>query len=276
LRKRDRSFVPLSRQALDYTSFGTLLGFVQKLKPKLSSTRRRTLDGRTSMLAKWIGSLRFEINTRLPQNISRFAAFKVFRSRTSHLGRFFPAPRFSRRASARGEHLTSPEGARALRRLSSRLLGFTEYDEPNISFRHPPCNSFAGNRGLGERCSAWRANTYVWRLLMPFDRVDQPCNLLSKLQAYPRIFDHITSLSHLGDAVSACVDLVRAAAPYGIYNVVNLGAITNPGRGGADSVDALSRAQFFILADQEEFQAQALGSRAPAAFWTQPSFCMRG
>jgi nucleoside-diphosphate-sugar epimerase len=96
---------------------------------------------------------------------------------------------------------------------------------------------------------------------MPFDEVDQPCNLLSKLQAYPRIFDHITSLSHLGDAVSACVDLFERRAPYGTYNVVNPGAITT--RAVMEKIQSTlcPERNFSFWRDQEEFYAQ--GTRIP-------------
>jgi len=262
LRKRDRSFVPLSRQALDYTSFGTLLGFVQKLKPKLV-VNAAAYSGRPNVDACEMDRLAaFEINTRLPQNISRVCSIQGIPFAHFSTGSIFSGAKIFQGGLLRVEsNLTSPE-VRGLFDASPRgFLGFTEYDEPNFSFRHPPCNSFAGTRALAEDALRGAANTYVWRLLMPFDEVDQSCNLLSKLQAYPRIFDHITSLSHLGDAVSACVDLFERRAPYGIYNVVNSGAITT--RAVVEQIQSTLRPErnFSYWRDQEEFQAQ--GTRIP-------------
>ena len=262
LRKRDRSFVPLSRQALDYTSFGTLLGFVQKLKPKLV-INAAAYSGRPNVDACEMDRLAaFEINTRLPQNISRVCSIQGIPFAHFSTGSIFSGAKIFQGGLLRVEsNLTNPE-VRGLFDASPRgFLGFTEYDEPNFSFRHPPCNSFAGTRALAEDALRGAANTYIWRLLMPFDEVDQPCNLLSKLQAYPRIFDHITSLSHLGDAVSACVDLFERRAPYGIYNIVNPGAITTHAVVEQIQSKLCPDRHFSFWRDQEEFYAQ--GTRIP-------------
>jgi len=262
LRRRGSMFVPLSRNALDYSSFGTLLDFVRKLKPKLV-INAAAYSGRPNVDACEEDRMAaFEINTRLPQNIGRVCMVQGIPFAHLSTGSIYSGAKIFQGGLLRVEqNLSNPE-VRALFDSSSRgFLGFTEYDEPNFSFRHPPCNSYAGTRALAEDALRGSTNTYIWRFLMPFSEVDEPCNLLSKLQAYPRVFDHITSLSHLGDAVSACLELFERRAPYGIYNIVNPGAVTT--RAVVEQIQSTicPERRFSFWRDQEEFQAQ--GTRIP-------------
>jgi len=262
LRRRGRAFVPLTRQALDYSSFTTLLGFVRKLKPTLV-INAAACSGRPNVDACEEDRLTaFQINTRLPQSISRVCSVQGIPFAHLSSGSIFSGAKVFQGGLLRVEaNLNKPE-VRELFDASPRgFLGFTEYDEPNFSFRHPPCNSYAGTRALAEEALRGAPNTYIWRLLMPFDEVDQPRNFLSKLQAYPRIFDHVTSLSHLGDAVSACLELFERRAPYGTYNVVNPGAVTT--RSVVQQIQStlcLER-RFAFWRDEDEFFAQ--GTRIP-------------
>ena len=52
---------------------------------------------------------------------------------------------------------------------------------------------------------------------------DNPRNYLSKLQTYPKLYQNWNSLSHLGDFVSACLQIWEANLPGGAYNIVNPG-----------------------------------------------------
>lgn len=262
LRRRGWPFVPLSRQALDYSSFGTLLDFVQKLKPRLV-INAAAYSGRPNMDACEADRLAaFEINTLLPQNISRVCSVQGIPFAHLSTGSIYSGAKVFQGGLLRVEpNLSAPE-VRSLFDASPRgFMGFTEYDEPNFSFRHPPCNSYAGTRALAEDALRGSSNTYIWRLLMPFGEVDEPSNLLSKLQSYPRVFDHITSLSHVGDAAAACLELFERRAPYGIYNIVNPGVVTT--RAVVEQIQSvlgLDR-RFTFWRDQEEFHAQ--GTRIP-------------
>ena len=61
---------------------------------------------------------------------------------------------------------------------------------------------------------------------MLFNECDEPRNLLAKLQHYDRMYDNVNSITHLEDFVRACLELWERQAPFGIYNVVNPGAVT--------------------------------------------------
>lgn len=106
------------------------------------------------------------------------------------------------------------------------IHGFTEEDDPNFSFRCPPCSFYSGTKALCEEVLHPFLKTYVWRLRIPFDEFDSPRNYLTKLQSYPRVYDNVNSLSHRGDFVRACLDLWERRAPFGIYNITNPGFVT--------------------------------------------------
>lgn len=131
--------------------------------------------------------------------------------------------------------------------------GFTEADPPNFCFRTDNCSFYSGTKALGEECLAGAAQTYVWRLRIPFDHVDSPRNYLSKLQRYRRLLEARNSLSHLGEFVAAAWACWERRVPFGIYNVTNTGSATTR------EVAALIRQrlrverEFDFFASEEEF-----------------------
>jgi len=109
---------------------------------------------------------------------------------------------------------------------SPSILGFTETDTANFSFRDQPCSFYSGTKALGEEAIAGVGQSYIWRLRIPFDEFDNKRNYLSKVQRYPKVYENINSISHRADYVSACLDLWERRAPFGIYNVTNPGYVT--------------------------------------------------
>lgn len=106
--------------------------------------------------------------------------------------------------------------------------GWREEDTPNFTFRDNRHSFYTGCKALAEESIRGVGRSYVWRLRMPFSEVDHSKNLISKLLTYPKIFDSpANSLSHLGESVKACIDLWECEAPFGIWNVVNPGSVTN-------------------------------------------------
>lgn len=106
------------------------------------------------------------------------------------------------------------------------FAGFTETDEPNFSFDHPPCSFYSGSKAQAEKELQKFDQVYVMRLRIPFDEQDSPRNYLSKLLRYPKIYDNANSLSHRMDFVNATIDLWRKRAPFGFYNATNPGFVT--------------------------------------------------
>jgi dTDP-4-dehydrorhamnose reductase len=46
--------------------------------------------------------------------------------------------------------------------------GWAEEDEPNFSFRSPPCSFYSGTKALGEEVLEGARNCYIWRMSIPF------------------------------------------------------------------------------------------------------------
>jgi UDP-glucose 4,6-dehydratase len=122
--------------------------------------------------------------------------------------------------------LNHPELRRLLAGHPEEVQGFTEWDEPNFSFRHAPCNFYSGTKALAEEAIRGVGQSYIWRPRMLFNECDEARNMLSKLQHYTRVYDNVNSISHLDEFVRACLELWERQAPFGIYNVVNPGAVT--------------------------------------------------
>jgi len=140
--------------------------------------------------------------------------------------------------------------------------GFGEEDEPNFSFKQNNCSFYSGVKAVAEACLKGDPRCYVARLRIPFDENDGPRNFITKLLTYPKIYDNINSISHIGDFVGTCLDLYERDCPTGVYNITNEGAIStrqvvkmikeilNPDR------------KFEFFADDEEFYRVAKTPRS--------------
>jgi len=119
--------------------------------------------------------------------------------------------------------------------------GFRETDVPNFSFRRGPCSWYSGTKALGEEVlgyreapmadgsAAWECegepDGYIWRLRIPFDRLDNPRNYLTKLMRYEKLLVAENSVSERGEFARACLACWKKRVPFGIYNVTNPGAV---------------------------------------------------
>ena len=123
--------------------------------------------------------------------------------------------------------LSQPAMQSLLKKNPGAFHGFVETDEPNFTFRQPPCSFYSGTKALGEEAIKDVGKNYIWRLRIPFDEVDSPRNYLSKLQNYAKVYENVNSLSHRADFAAACLDLWLRRAPFGIYNVTNPGFVAS-------------------------------------------------
>jgi dTDP-4-dehydrorhamnose reductase len=227
LSRRGLPFIPLSRSALDYTRFELLFGYVRRIQPKFlinaaGFSGRPNVDGcETDRMQT------FQANTLLPQTISRVCLMTNTPFGHVSSGSVYTGAKIFEGGDLRVEKDLGRREVRSLYEANpERFFGFTELDEPNFSFRSPPCSFHSGTKALAEEALRGGSQTYIWRCRLPFNERDHPCNLLTKLQSYPRVFDHITSISHVDDYAGACLDLVQVGASYGLYNVCNPGAVT--------------------------------------------------
>ena len=132
--------------------------------------------------------------------------------------------------------------------------GFTESDTPNFSFRQNHCSFYSGSKALGEEVlDEYLDRCYVWRLRIPFSKLDSGRNYLSKLLRYDRLLDAENSLSELDECVGAALDCVERDISFGTYH------LTNPGRVTAREVvdliheSGVSDKQFDFFDSEDEF-----------------------
>ena len=228
LRRRRWSFIPLTRRAFDYTSFDILFDYVRKMRPEFIVNAAGYAPNPNVDACE---SAREEVlcaNALLPQTIARVCLMTNTPWGHVSSGSIYTGAKVaSEWGRMRIERdLNRPEMRKLFAAHPEKFCGFTEWDEPNFSFRHAPCNFYSGTKALAEEAIRGVGQNYIWRPRMIFNECDEDRNLLAKLQHYDRVYDNVNSISHLDDFVRACLELWERQAPYGIYNVVNPGAIT--------------------------------------------------
>lgn len=258
MRRRQTAFIPLARKQADYTRFDLLLQFIraQKIsfvvncagftgKPNVDACE---LDKAGTLLG----------NTLLPQTIAHACLAADIPWGHISSGCIYSGARISENGVVRVEKDMTPPGLHTLaEQKSPAILGFTENDPPNFSFRDLPCSFYSGTKALGEEAIAGLGRSYVWRLRIPFDEFDNRRNYLSKVQRYPKVYENVNSISHRADFARACLDLWERRAPFGAYNVTNPGYVTT--RHVVDLIERILRParKFEFWANDEEFYRQA-------------------
>ena len=105
--------------------------------------------------------------------------------------------------------------------------GYREEDEPNFSFKHPPCSFYSGTKAEMEKRIKDTPGVSIFRLRMPFSSAKDDRNLLWKLSRYPKLIEASNSLSYLDEFISMSLKMVAAQTPSGIYNFTNPGVAKN-------------------------------------------------
>jgi dTDP-4-dehydrorhamnose reductase len=227
LRKRNHCFTALSRKELNYTRFTLLLKYLLEARPSFlinaaGYTGKPNVDACETARADTLKG-----NTLLPQTIAE--ACEVSGTPWGHVssGCIYTGAKVTLDGQTTIEKdLTRPDLKTLAVQNPEAIHGFAETDEPNFSFRCPPCSFYSGTKALAEKAIVGLGHNYIWRLRIPFDEWDSSRNYLTKVQRYSKVYDNINSISHRADFVSACLDLWELRAPFGIYNVTNPGFVT--------------------------------------------------
>ena len=227
LEERGLRFVAPTRSEVDYTQFGVLRKFLEKTRPEfLINTAGYT--GKPNVDAceiHWADTL--QGNALFPAAAAHACAGLSIPYGHVSSGCIYSGARVMEGGRSRIERdLNQGDLPALLERDRGAFQGFTEADEPNFTFRQPPCSFYSGSKALGEEALRGVGQGYIWRLRIPFDRFDNPRNYLSKLQNYAKVYQNANSLSHRADFTAACLDLWQKRAPYGTYNVTNPGFVT--------------------------------------------------
>ena len=70
--------------------------------------------------------------------------------------------------------LNAPEVRRLFDAQPETVLWFTEFEEPNFTFRRLPCSFCGGTKALAEEALQDFARCYIWRPRIPFGAKDEP------------------------------------------------------------------------------------------------------
>ena len=228
LRKRGKEFVSVTRSTTDYTRFGVLLQFIQNTRAEFlincaGYTGKPNVDACETVQADTLLG-----NALLPQTIAHACSAAGIPWGHVSSGCIYSGAKVMQSGQVRVvRDMTTPEFQSVLARDRTTIQGFSEMDEPNFTFRRPPCSFYSGSKALGEEALAEADNRYTWRLRIPFDEFDTPRNYLTKLQRYAKVYNNVNSLSHRGDFAAACLDLWECRAPFGTYYVTNPGFVTS-------------------------------------------------
>lgn len=269
LRQRGMSFIPLTRKGIDYTNFDVLFSYVRKMKPDFVINAAGYAPGPNLQACE---SAYWEVlcaNALLPQTIARVCLmtntpWAHVSSGNIYSGAKVEMPGCQMRIEP---DLNRPEIRQWFARHPEKFYGFTEWDEPNLSFRRAPCNFYSGSKALAEEAIQGIGRCYVLRPGTIFDERDDSRNLLSKLQRARTVCNSVISVSHLNDFVRASLELWEIGAAFGTYNVVNTGAVT------IESIielirQNLSPVDIEILTDENESESSR------NALWTGCSNCI--
>jgi UDP-glucose 4,6-dehydratase len=226
LRRRGLCFIPLTRRAFDYTRFDFLFDYLRTMRPAFL-INTASYKGATGLLGgegerdKMMAS-----NAALPQMIARVCM--MTKTPWGHLstGSVYCGAKLLQNGSVAVQRSLGTDSLALYAAHPEQFCGFTELDEPNASFRSPPCSFYSGTRALGEEAIRDIGCSYVWRLRLPFTDWEEPSNWLWQMLRHGEARDGINSFSHLQDCAKACLDLWETEAPYGIYNVTNPGTTT--------------------------------------------------
>ena len=228
LREQGLPFIAPSRSEDDNTQFGPLRDFLRRSKADFlinaaGYTGKPNVDACELRQAETLLG-----NTLFPAALAHVCAELELPWGHVSSGCIFSGAKVDLDGSSRVERdLTRPPLPSLLRKNRSAFHGFTEEEEPNFSFRRPPCSFYSGTKALGEEAVRGVGQNYIWRLRIPFDHLDDARNYLSKLRNYAKVYDNVNSLSHRGDFVTACLGLWQRRAPFGIYNVTYPGFVTS-------------------------------------------------
>jgi UDP-glucose 4,6-dehydratase len=258
LEKRRQPFAALSRRQLDYTRYDVLVRYLRDQRPAFlinaaGYTGKPNVDACEQAQADTLQG-----NVLLPLTISHACAAAGVPWGHVSSGCIYNGAVVAEGGAERTlPDLNSPDFRRVLATSPAAIRGFRETDEPNFSFRRPPCSFYSGAKALAEESLLEDRQVYLWRLRIPFNHLDSGRNYLSKLQRYPKVYDNINSLSHLDDFVGACLALWERRADYGTYNVTNHGYVS--ARQVVELISKILRParQFEFWAGDEEFYSLA-------------------
>ncbi len=264
LTKRGLPFRAISRADLDYTRFRVLADALKSHRPDLvihggGFTGKPNVDVCETHRTETITG-----NIVLAQTVAQACDSAGVRLAAISSGCIYLGGKVQDEAGrwTIREDLNAPGLAGLLGAHSPRIRGFSDDDTPNFTFENGS-SFYSGTKAVAEKVLAEFPSVYIWRLRIPFEEFDHPRNYLTKLQTYPKLYQNWNSLSHLGDFVSASLQVWQANLPGGAYNIVNPGYLNT--RDVVALIRKLRRPDWeplFCRDDTEFYQKAALARRS--------------
>lgn len=227
LTESGKPFKALSRRELDYSKFNLLLNYLRDQKPELvvnaaGFTGRPNVDAcETQRAETLLGSVVLGETVASACEVAGVPWMQLS-SGCIYNGAFVKGTDGWKLET----DLTKPEIRQLVETRPDLVAGFKETDDPNFSFRRPPCSFYSGSKALAEEVLSQFGNGFIVRPRIPFDEFDNARNYLSKIQRYAKVYDNVNAISHRGDFAWACLELWHRRAPFGTYNVTNPGFVT--------------------------------------------------
>jgi dTDP-4-dehydrorhamnose reductase len=262
LARRRCPYQPVFRRGTDYTRFDTLTSLIQDSRATFlinaaGFTPRPNVDACETARAETLQG-----NALLPLTIAHACLAAGIPWGHVSSGCIYSGAYVTQAGCTRVEKDLSQPRLKALAEASPEAFGgFSETDEPNFTFRQPPCSFYSGTKALAEESILHLGRSYLWRVRLPFDQFDNDRNYISKLLRYAKLYDNVNSLSHRADSVNACLDLWDKRAPFGIYNVTNPGFVTTRQVAGLIQKQLKLPRAFEFWANDAEFYKHA--AKAP-------------
>jgi len=259
LLRRGHNFIPLTRNTVDYADFDLFFDYVRRMKPSLI-INAAGFSGKSNVNACELAREKtLYSNVILPQTIAKVCSLtNVVWAHISSTSIYSGAKILNGRPA--GNILADAELLEFWNKHPDKLFGFTEWDEPNFSFRHPPCNFYSGAKALAEEAIRGIGRGYIWRVGIPFNGRDEPENFLWQIQNQSKIRDCVNSFSYTDDFARACLELWERKAPTGIYNVTNPGAISTRQIAGLVQKIIEPDRHFEFWKSDEEFYREGTGT----------------
>jgi dTDP-4-dehydrorhamnose reductase len=169
LRRRERCFIPLTRKAIDYTQFGLLFDYIRKMKPEFVINAAGYVGRPNVDACEQARDETLRANAILPQTVSRACLMTNTPWANVSSGGIYSGAKVAGADGLRVENDLSQPALRSLFTEKPELFrGFTEWDEPNFSFRRPPCNFYSGTKALADEEVRSVGQVYLWRRAISF------------------------------------------------------------------------------------------------------------
>ncbi|MGH7954011.1 MAG: SDR family oxidoreductase, partial [Limisphaerales bacterium] len=226
LRRRGQDFIPLTRRAIDYGNFDLLFDYIRKMKPAFLINAAGYIGKPSVDACELAREEALHANTILPQIIAKVCL--MTNTPWGHVSSaciYMGAKIVEDDGMIIEKKISRSELIRLLAEHPEKIRGYTEWDEPNFSFRNAPCNFYSGTKALAEEAIRGVGQNYIWRLGIPFNERKESGNFIAQIQSHTKVYDGVNALSHTDDFTRACLDLLEREAPFGIYNVTNPGAV---------------------------------------------------